>query len=68
MTARACGLIEWCQQAETLRWVTDAIVGADLIDGNGTLYDRPENSREVRKFVVRRVADECCNPCAGWRA
>jgi hypothetical protein len=46
MTARACGLIEWCQQAATLRCVRDAIVGADLIDGNGTLYDRPENSRK----------------------
>lgn len=68
MTARACGLIEWCQQAETLRWVTDAIVGADLIDGNGTLYDRPENSRKYGNVVVRRVADECCNPRAGWRA
>jgi hypothetical protein len=51
MTARACGLIEWCQQAETLRWVTDAIVGADLIDGNGTLYDRPENSRNTEMLA-----------------
>jgi hypothetical protein len=41
MTARACGLIEWCQQAETLR----------LLE---TQLSAPTSSTEMARFMTAR--------------